>query len=446
MLNKNNIRFEMNKTNGTELLKLHISKEEMSKNLQYALKNNLINEDDTAVIFYDIEYLKNRINHVKQLFPANALHAVAVKANSLINIVDDIKSLGIGIEVASSSECYIAQQTGYESSKIVFDSPVKTIKEIEYALNQGIYLNADSFDELDRIDGLLKSINSKSKIGIRVNPQVGAGTIKSTSVADSISKFGISMNDNSEKLKEYFLNHNWLNGIHAHIGSQGCPIELLMKGIKKVWDFVQDVNNTFKANSIDRRIEVFDIGGGMPVSYYENQIPVSMEEYKNLLKENMPELFTDKYKIITEFGRYIHANTSWVASRIEYVKREKNCNIIMTHVGSDLFLNKCYHPQDWHFDFSIVDKNGNLKTGKDNNKYIIAGPLCFAGDIVDTNIELPEVEAGDYLLIHDTGAYTLSVWSKYNSRLTPKVIAYNNTEFNIIKNRESFNSIFEFWR
>ncbi len=172
-----------------------------------------------------------------------------------------------------------------------------------------------------------------------------------------------------------------------------------------------------------------------------------MEQYLAMLQTSCPELFNGQFRLITEFGRYIYANAGWAASKVEYVKREPAYNIIITHIGADLLLRKCYNPQDWHHHITVVDKNGTLKTGTDTNKYIVAGPLCFAGDIIARDLELPVVEEGDYILIHDTGAYTLSMWSRYNSRQIPKVIGYTGEihDFEIIKERETKEDLFDFW-
>lgn len=410
-------------------------------------QEDLINESDTAVLFYDLSFLSERITSLKNSFPSNTLHAIAVKANPLTGILKQFKDTGIGLEVASFPELYLAEKVGFAVDKIVFDSPSKTQKEIEYALKSGVILNADSFAELDRIEKIKRTTESKSIIGIRINPQVGPGSIISTSVADSISKFGISINDNRDKLKEYFLKYDWLKGIHVHIGSQGMPVSLMIDGIRKVLSFAHEVNRYLEQNSINRKIEIFDIGGGLAVSYYEDGKAVSMEEYQSILKENFEELFNGQFKLITEFGRYIHANAGWAASKVEYVKREREYNIIMTHVGADLLLRKCYNPDDWHHQITIVDKEGKLKTGKDKNRYIVAGPLCFGGDVIAKDLELPIVEEGDYVFIHDIGAYTLSMWSRYNSRQIPKVIGYRQDDkhFEVLKQRENKEDIFEFW-
>ena len=425
----------------------NLSAGDMSLVFSKALKNNLLSPDDTSAIFYDLGFLEQRITGLQEVFPQNTVHAIAVKANPLAQMLSVIQALGVGAEVASLPELYMAQKAGFAPDTIIFDSPCKTKEEIEYALGAGVYMNADSFAELDRIAGILKTLKSTSKIGLRINPQVGTGNILSTSVSGDISKFGIPMKDNKDRIVEYYQKYDWLTGIHVHIGSQGGPAPLLVKGIRKVLDLAMKINANLEQNSGKNRIGFFDIGGGLPVSYYADKEPVTMIQYKTILEKTCSELFTDNWRLITEFGRYVFANAGWVASKVEYVKREPAYNILMTHVGADLFLRKCYNPGDWHHEISLVDKSGNLKTGTDKNKYIIAGPLCFGGDVLARDLELPVAEEDDYILVHDAGAYTLSMWSRYNSRQMPKVIGYNmgNNTFSKLKNREKTNDLLAFW-
>ena len=430
------------------MIKSNLSDQEMSKVFTNALEETgLISPDDTALVFYDLDFLSARIKDLQKQFPPKTLHAIAIKANPLTNILSKIKANGVGAEVASLPELFLAEKAGFAPETIVFDSPCKTKEELEYALSSGVCINADSFDELDRIAVILETVNSTSKIGLRINPQVGPGSIKSTSVADGISKFGIPLNENRKRIIEYYLKHDFLQSIHVHIGSQGCPVPLVISGIRKVLDLANEVNTRLNQESKPNQIVTFDIGGGLPVSYHPGQEPIAMEEYVAMLKTSCNELFDGQFRLITEFGRYIYANAGWVASKVEYLKREPGYNIIMTHVGADLFLRKAYNPGDWHHHITVVDKYGKLKTGTGSNKYMVAGPLCFGGDVIATDLELPVVEEGDYILIHDAGAYTLSMWSRYNSRQMPKVIGYEtgNHNFEILKYRESKEDLLEFW-
>ena len=428
--------------------KAFIRAAEMSQVLQKVLESpELVDTEDSALIFYDTGLIETRITEVKDVFPASALHAIAMKANPLMQVQKKLAAIETGVEVASLPELMMAEAAGFSADKIIFDSPAKTDEEIRYALKRNIHLNADSFDELGRIAALKNECITKSVIGVRINPQTGTGTILSTSVTGERSKFGIPLDDNGLQLQEAFQRYNWLSAVHVHIGSQGCPVGLLVTGIKKVFDFVETMNETLTKAGNREAVSIVDIGGGLPVNYLQEEGFPGMQEYFLKLQQAIPRLFEKQYKIITEFGRHIHANAGWIASRVEYVKREKDYNIAMIHLGADMFLRECYNPLDWHHAITLTDSYGRIKAGMDKNKYWVAGPLCFSGDVVARDVELPVVEAGDYIIIHDTGAYTLSMWSRYNSRQIPKVIGYHNdtNQFEILKKRETYNDLIRFW-
>jgi diaminopimelate decarboxylase len=210
-----------------------------------------------------------------------------------------------------------------------------------------------------------------------------------------------------------------------------------------LYEFAEEIN----ALTGQRRIGIFDIGGGIPVSYDSSIAPPSMEAYASSIKKAFPGLFTSYYSLFTEFGRWVHVNTGWTMSRVEYVKRDPEINTLMIHTGADLFLRECLNPANWTHEYSLYDKAGKLKTGKDIYPYNLAGPLCFSGDILARNIELPVAEEGDYLVIHDTGGYTFSMWSRYNSRQTPRIIGYFNDgeKMDVLRERETFGDIARFW-
>jgi diaminopimelate decarboxylase len=413
--------------------------QQMSATLSRALAGHQLTPDDSAVIFQDLSFLEERVRHLVSLFPESSLHAIAAKANPLPAVLEILLPLGAGVEAATIGEVYTALKSGYEPAKIVFDSPAKTLDELAFALKNGIHINADSFNELERIEQLRGQITSASHIGLRVNPQIGAGSISATSVAGAYSKFGVPINEFENEIIDFYKNHHWLNGIHMHVGSQGCSLGQLLEAAAKLTSLVGKLSDP---------IHWIDIGGGLPVEYDKNQPAVSMQNYVSELKAHCPELFSGKYSLITEFGRYIHVNTGWTASRVEYVKTYSGVNTAMIHVGADQFLRRCYQPEFWHHDISVTDPSGRLKPMEETKEYTIAGPLCFGADIIARNIRLANIEEGDFLMIHDTGGYTLSMWSRYTSRQIPKVLGYRDEgrHFVILKNRESLEELYQFWK
>ena len=424
-----------------------LSPESISDTFGKALAGSIISGDDTAAVFIDLTFLKKRAKSLQALFGENCIHTMAIKANPLVTILGVFRDLGFGAEAASLPELYIARAAGIRASNTIFDSPVKTIAELQYAINTKMHINSDSLAELERIDRIRGAANSRSTFGLRINPQVGAGRIKMTSVAGEYSKFGVPLNQYRAEIIEAYLRYPWLTGIHLHIGSQGIPLDLLVKGAELIFELTKEINQRLAEKNKPNRINIFDIGGGMPVTYRDDLPAPTIDEYVKALHAKIPQLFDGEYKLITEFGRYLNANCGWAISRVEYVKKQGDINTALIHLGADMFIRRCYNPDDWHHDILVIDSNGKLKSGSER-KYVIAGPLCFAGDIIAHDIDLPEIEPGDYIVIRDVGAYTYSMWSRYNSRQMPIIVGYNDNghEFSILRKRESLDDIYRFWQ
>ena len=424
----------------------------VGETLRSASEGGFIREEDTAVIFFDLGFLETRLRYLESCFPQCALHGLAIKANPLLRVMEHVKGMipNAGVEAASIVEVAMAIKAGYQSGRIVYDSPVKTLPELEFALKTGIHINADNLSELGRIAQLHTALASPSdftgSVGIRINPQVGVGTILESSVAGEYSKFGIPIRYRHAELEQAFLTYPWLTGVHLHVGSQGCPMELLLDGIGVLYEFVINVNEKRRKSGMPA-VSVFDIGGGLPVSYKSGTPPPSMTDYARHIATQYPLLFNEKsFKLITEFGRWVYTNSGWTVSRVEYVKHDPGINTAMLHVGADLFVRECLNPRDWQHEYSVFDRYGAVKTGCDDQPYNLAGPLCFSGDIIAKNVPLPRIEEGDYVVIHDTGGYTFSMWSRYNSRQTPRILGYKENLFEILKERETPEDLQKFWK
>ena len=458
----------------------NLSSGKISAAFRKAVKAGFIRREDSALIFYDLTYLHERINNLKSCFPSNTIHGLAIKACPLAGVMNLSRELGCGVEAASLGEVKMALHLGFSPGMIVYDSPVKTPEEIEFALDLGIHLNLDNFSELERVKNEVargkkrkaKSEKRKAKlsIGIRINPQVGEGTIAESSVAGVYSKFGVPLKSRREDLVKAFLENDFLTGMHLHVGSQGCSLDMLAEGTGKLYDLMLEINQLTLSKKGFHQITTFDIGGGLPVSYFRDKQSPAMEAYVDALKQRAPLLLSEDIlpqpgsqearipdhepritdhgiRLITEFGRWTYTNAGWTVSRVEYVKQDPGVNTAMIHVGADLFLRECLNPRDWLHEYTVLDADGVIKQGVSENPWNLAGPLCFSGDILAKGVSLPPVQEGDHLVIHDTGGYTFSMWSRYNSRFAPRIIGYYNDgeEFVILREREGIEDIIRFW-
>ena len=410
--------------------------------LGQALTEQWVRSEDTAVVFYDLDLIQNRVQEIQRSFPVGSLHAVAIKANPVVEVLrQTIISSGGGLEAATIGELRLAFAAGALPQRVVYDSPTKTEQELRYALEQGVYINIDNLQEMQRVAELASSY-PEATIGVRINPQVGLGKIADTSVADKYSKFGIPL-ERRQEIIECFVRYPWLQGVHLHVGSQGCPLEMFVEGIVRIFKLTEEV-----AAVRPGQIKSFDIGGGLPVRYHSQDPEPSVSEYVAMLRQRIPELFDGRFRLITEFGRYVHANAGWTVSRVEYIKQDADLTTAMIHVGGELFIRKCLQPNYWHNDISVTDAAGNSKNGE-TARHNLAGPLCFAGDIIAKGVMLPQIEPGDHVIIHDTGAYTLALWSRYNSRQVPRVLGYrclnDHWQFQVLKEREKLEDLVSFW-
>lgn len=404
-----------------------------------AVASGLIREADTAVVLYDLDRLEERLALVTTAFGAGGLHAAAVKANPLPPVLAFLAGLGAGAEVASLPELHLALAAGFAPERIVFDSPAKTVEELRLAVSLGIGLNADNFEELARLEGLVAGAGRVPRIGLRVNPQVGMGRIKATSVAGSYSKFGVPLADRAAIL-EAFARFPWLCGLHVHIGSQGCSLDMLVSGVGAVYDLALEIETAFGPGRL-RRI---DIGGGLPVVYCDADAPPDPAAYAAALAKRCPELFTGRFELATEFGRFLHAPCAVAVSRVEYVKRQPGHRTAVLHLGADMFVRECYNPRNWFHRAKLLSPQGREKTGR-TMVWHLAGPLCFSGDFPVRRVRLPAIEPGDLIVIEDVGAYTLAMWSRYNSRQMPRIIGRRQGRFSVLRERESPEDLLRFW-
>ncbi|MEV7524034.1 diaminopimelate decarboxylase [Streptomyces sp. NPDC091371] len=349
------------------------------------------------------------------------LHAFAVKAAPLVPVLRLLADAGLGCEVASPGELALARAAGVPAERIVLDSPAKTEGELREALALGIAVNADNREELLRLDALVGAGPTSSPIGVRINPQTGAGTIGALSTATATSKFGVALRDPGarEWLVRAYAERPWLTRLHTHSGSQGVPLALIAEGVRELHALAEEIN----AAAGRRQVDTLDIGGGLPVNFASDEAVPTYGEYVAALRAAVPGIFDGSYGLVTEFGRSLLAKNGLVLARVEYTKTSGGRAIALTHAGVQLATRTAYAPASWPVRILPYDAKGAPKGG-DRVAQDIAGPACFAGDLLATARELPALAAGDVIAVPDTGAYFFTAHYGYNSLPRPAVYGF----------------------
>ena len=401
-----------------------------------ARTQGLIGERDTAVVFHDLDLLEARLDELAAAFPAGTVHAIAMKANPLVEVLRVIVARGAGLEAASFEEVTLALAAGCPPERIVFDSPAKTVAELRASLELGVRINADNFVELDRIIDL-RPDDSSSIVGLRVNPMVGDGSIPMTSVAGRGSRFGVGIDQVVDGLVARAAAHPWIRGLHHHVGSQGISIDAHASAAAATAALRERLHDALGRPQ-------FDTVGGATTDYVGEGAtdPVA---FVAAIRAAAPALFEPGTTLVTEFGRAVHGNCGWAISDVEYVKETDDGPIAVLHLGADFLLRPVYQSEHWRHRFSTVGRPGDEST-----RWTVSGPLCFAGDITSRAADLGAVEAGDTVVIHDVGAYTLAMWSRHCSRGIPMVLGHRadpsgSTSFELLRARETADDVVTFW-
>ena len=382
---------------------------------------NIAKKYGTPAYCYSYKLLKENILKFKKNFKAfSPIICFAVKANTNLNLLKEIKKFGLGADVVSMGELMTATKAGINAKKIVFSGVGKTSKEIAYAIEKKILLiNAESENEVREIDRIAKLKKQKVQIGVRLNPNTDAKTLNQISTGKKENKFGVNSNTLKKILDFCIKSKNIeLKCLSVHIGSQildhkpyGKMLSVLNKVIKK----------------INYKFDYIDLGGGMGITYNQNNKKLDYKKYNKEIKK-----FLKKHnsKIIFEPGRSIVGDIGSLISQIIYIKKnDKKDFIILDTAMNDLMRPALYGAT--HKILPSIKKNQ-----KSFRTYEFVGPICETTDKFSTIKNFQKLEEKDFITICDVGAYGMSLSSNYNQRPKPIELLIKGSKIKVIKKRQ----------
>jgi len=380
----------------------------------------------TPSYVYSYDKIKNNIYNFKKNFKTiNPLICFSVKSNSNLKILSLINKFGLGADVVSKGELMRALKAKIKPEKIVFSGVGKTIDELKFAVSKKILLiNAESKNEIIEIEKIAKKNNKKINIGIRLNPDTDAQTLKKISTGKKENKFGLTRKKFLELLKDYkeskFINIICLS---VHIGSQitsHLPYKNMLSVVNKI---IQQSRYKFK---------YIDLGGGMGIQYENNSNKLDYLKYNKLIKSFLKK---NNSKIIFEPGRSIVGNAGYLISKITYIKQTNSKNFVIL----DSAMNDLIRPALYGAKHKIIPSKINRK--KISKKHEFVGPICETTDKFLTVDKYQKMNQGDIIIICDVGAYGMVLSSNYNLRPKPAEILVNKASTTIITKRQKLNNI-----
>ena len=387
---------------------------------------DIATEVQTPFYCYSANAFKNNFNALKNAFKEiNPKICYATKSNSNLSILNLLQKEGAGADVVSVGELKKSLIAGIMPHDIVFSGVGKTSDEIEFAIINKIFqINAESTSELNTINKIAQKLGTLQQVGIRINPDVTGKTHENISTGGIGDKFGIPFSE----VKNLFLNNEHfenidISGIAFHIGSQIHDIEPFKKVFQKTGELIKEINKNKQI------IKVLDIGGGFGVDYENNQKEFPIEEYAELVKNSFD---TKNLTVVIEPGRSISWDTGILVTKVLYIKKHGEKKFIITDCGmNDLMRPALY--DGYHKILPLAETKNTEKISTD-----IVGPICESTDRLFSSNEFYDVKEGDLLAILNSGAYGSSMSSNYNVRPLVDEILIDKDNYNIIRNRQSF--------
>ena len=382
---------------------------------------NIAKNYGTPAYFYSYDELKKNITNFKKNFKSfSPLVCFAIKANTNVNLIREIKKFGLGADVVSIGELMMAIKAGIDPQKIVFSGVGKTSSEISYAIDKKILLiNAESKSEIKAIDRIAKLKKRKVRVGIRLNPNTDAKTLNQISTGKKENKFGVN-NKTLVEILDYCKNSKniELECLSVHIGSQILdykPYEQMLAVISKI---ISKINYEFK---------FIDLGGGMGISYNDDNKKLNYKKYSFAIKKFLKK---HKSKIIFEPGRSIVGSAGSLVSKVIYIKNSGTKNFIIL----DAAMNDLMRPALYGATHKILP---SVKINQNSKKvYEFVGPICETTDRFCTLKKFQELKEKDLVVICDVGAYGMSLSSNYNLRTKPIELLIKGSKIKVIKKRQ----------
>jgi diaminopimelate decarboxylase len=392
----------------------------------------------TPLQIIDEQLLRRNCAEYQSFFTAGGHEDLVIYASkALLNkaISRIIQQEGLGLDVVSGGELFIALQAGFPADRIFLHSNNKTPQELEFALDQGVgRVVVDNYFELETLNRLAGVKNCRAAILLRVAPGIEAHGHEYISTGQTDSKFGFTMT-NGDALRAVRAaldaEHLDLRGLHCHVGSQILALDTFRKTAAVMVDFLQELRRQYGWTAAE-----LDLGGGLGVYYTDPDDPPAISDYAATVREGVTGFCLrhdyPRPKIVVEPGRSV---ISPAGTTIYTIGAIKDIPAIRKYVAVDGGMNDNPRPALYRARYEGLLAN---KAGLPLQEEVsVTGRCCESGDMLIWNLSVPAVASGDLLAISCTGAYTYSMSSNYNGLPRLAMVLAGNGQADLIVSRET---------
>ncbi len=320
----------------------------------------------------------------------------AVKANPHPDVLDLINKLGLGFEVASEGELRLLLNLGVSSNRIISSNPIKTSLFLRESARAGVsYFAFDTRDEVDKMASLCSDANVYVRLSVS----------NEGSQWPLSKKFGVELEEALDLL--LYARDAGLSpvGVTFHVGSQCAnPYnwDAALDKTARLWEM---------AAKVGLSLCLLNVGGGYPIHYTKDVVEI--ETIERRIDQRVRSIFPPETRLLLEPGRAVVGDAGLFVTSVIGKANRISENWMYLDVG--VFNGMMESVGGIKYSY-LPESTGTL------HKWTLAGPSCDSFDVIDHEVELPEPDLGDHLIILGCGAYTTCYASKFNGFSVPKTI------------------------
>lgn len=397
----------------------------------------------TPLYVYEVETIRRQIRQYRQAlatYPGQSRLTYASKAFLNLALARLMAAEGVGLDVASAGELFIARRGGADPAQMQLHGNNKTEFDLTEALQAGVgRIVVDNATELERLARLAAECRQPVKIWLRITPDVAVKTHHHYTVTGSAdSKFGFPI-DEAETVAGHLLvksvHRVILTGLHIHLGSHFHDAEPVARAVARLLDLAVRWRDQY-----DWTLAELCAGGGWGVPYHPADPVMPVEPFATSLVAALMEGCRERElplpELVVEPGRSLVAQAG-VA--LYTVGGRKVIPGVRTYVSLDGGL--ADNPRPAMYGAKYTALLANRANEAETETVAIAGPFCESGDVLIQAVDLPIAVPGDLLAVPVAGAYQLSMSSNYNAARRPAVVFIDGNEVKLVQRRETFEDL-----
>lgn len=387
-------------------------------------------EYPTPFHLYDERGIRQNAQAVQKAFSWNPgfKEFFAVKANPNPFLIKILQEYGCGCDCSSITELMLAKELGFGTGEIMFSANCTQKEEYQYAESVKGIINLDDFTDVELLERSLGYI--PETVCCRFNP--GGVFALSNGIMDNPgdSKFGMSEEQLTEAFRIMASKGAKNFGIHSFLASNTVTNEYYPKLAGILFRLAVNLHR-----ELGIHIEFINLSGGVGIPYSPNQTPNDIRligegvhrEYDAILKP----AGMDDVKIYTEMGRFMMGPYGALITKVVHEKK-----IYKDYIGCDACASNLMRPMMYgaYHHITVLGKEDAPK----DHRYDVTGSLCENSDKFAIDRSLPEIQLGDYLFIHDTGAHGFSMGYQYNGKLrSAEILLREDGSYQLIRRAET---------